>query len=46
MLVVISRFLSAGDIGVYFFAVYFADSFIILASFSLNIVMMRRVADA
>ncbi len=44
LLVVLSRFLSAGDIGVYFFAVSFAESFIVLASFGLNIVMMRRVA--
>jgi len=44
VLIVLSRFLSAGDIGVYFFAVSFAESFIVLASFNINIVMMRRVA--
>lgn len=44
LLVVLSRCLSPGDIGVYFFALSFAESFIVLASFRLNPVLMRRVA--
>jgi O-antigen/teichoic acid export membrane protein len=44
LLVVLSRRLPAGDIGVYFFALSFAESFIVLASFQLNPVLMRRVA--
>jgi O-antigen/teichoic acid export membrane protein len=44
LLVVLSRRLSAGDIGVYFFALSFTESFMLLASFHLNPVLMRRVA--
>ena len=41
---VLSRSLPAGDIGVYFFALSFAESFIVLASFRLNPVLMQRTA--
>lgn len=41
---VLSRRLSTGDIGVYFFAVSFAEAFAFLAGFQLNPVMMRKVA--
>lgn len=44
LLMVLSRCLPARDIGAYFFAVAFAESFTVLANFSLNSVMMRRVA--
>lgn len=44
LLMVLSRRLLAGDIGVYFFALSFAESFLVLASFQLNPVMTRRVA--
>jgi O-antigen/teichoic acid export membrane protein len=44
LLVVLSRNLAAGDIGVYFFALSFSESFMVLASFRLNPVLMRRVA--
>jgi O-antigen/teichoic acid export membrane protein len=44
LLVVLSRSLSAADIGVYFFALSFTESFMVLASFHLNPVLMRRVA--
>ncbi len=44
LLMVLSRHLAAGEIGVYFFALSFAESFLVLASFQLNPVMMRRVA--
>ncbi len=44
LLMVLSRRLLAEEIGVYFFAVSFAESFLVLASFQLNSVMMRRVA--
>ena len=44
LLVVISRSLPPRDIGVYFFAVSFAESFIVLATFRLQRVLIRRVA--
>ncbi len=44
LLVVLSRRLSTGDIGIYFFALSFAEAFIVRANFQLNPVMMRRVA--
>ena len=44
LLMILSRSLPAGDIGLYFFALSFAESFIVLASFRLNPVLMRRTA--
>jgi O-antigen/teichoic acid export membrane protein len=44
LLVVLSRNLSAADIGVYFFALSFTEALMVLASFHLNPVLMRRVA--
>jgi O-antigen/teichoic acid export membrane protein len=44
LLMVLSRSLSAETLGVYFFSCSFAESFITLASFQLNPVLMRRVA--
>jgi len=43
---VLSRGLLANDIGVYFFALSFAESFSILASFRTNAVLLRRIAAA
>lgn len=45
VLMVLSRKLSAEDIGVFFFALSFAESFIVFASLNLDTVMMRRVAS-
>ncbi len=42
--VVLSRCLSAEDIGAYFFVISFASVFAFLADLNLNPVMMRRVA--
>jgi O-antigen/teichoic acid export membrane protein len=44
VLLILSRTLSAESIGVFFFAVAFAQAFQVAASFNLNPVMMRRVA--
>ena len=44
ILLVLSRRLTTTDIGAYFFAIAFAETAIVLANFSLNPVMMRRVA--
>ena len=44
LLMVLSRSLSAETLGVYFFSCSFAESFITLASFQLNPVLVRRVA--
>lgn len=44
IVVVLSRSLPAEDIGRYYFALSFAEVFIVLASFRLNPVLMRRVA--
>src|SRR5215510_5626281 len=44
LLAILSRYLSAGDIGVYFFALSFAESFTLVASFRLNPVLIQRVA--
>ena len=44
LLAVLSRSLSARDIGICFFAESFADSLIVIASLQLNAVLMRRVA--
>jgi O-antigen/teichoic acid export membrane protein len=41
---VLSRSLSAETLGVYFFSCSFAESFITLASFQLNPVLVRRIA--
>jgi PST family polysaccharide transporter len=46
LLMVLSRCLPSEDIGVYFFALSFAESFTILASLRLGPVLMRRVAAA
>lgn len=45
VLMVLSRKVSAEDIGVFFFALSFAESFIVFASLNLDTVMMRRVAS-
>jgi O-antigen/teichoic acid export membrane protein len=44
LLAILSRYLPAGDIGVYFFALSFAGSFTLVASFRLSPVLIRRVA--
>jgi O-antigen/teichoic acid export membrane protein len=44
-IVILSRRLSASDIGLFSFAEAFADTLIIVASFSLDSVMLRRVAS-
>src|SRR5215510_6311746 len=44
LLATLSRYLSAGDIGVYFFALSFAEAFTFVATFRLNPVLLRRVA--
>lgn len=44
LLMVLSRRLPTEEIGVFFFASSFAESFIAVASFQLNPVLMRRVA--
>jgi O-antigen/teichoic acid export membrane protein len=44
LLAVLSRCLPANEIGKYFFALSFAESFTLLASFCLGPVLMRRVA--
>jgi O-antigen/teichoic acid export membrane protein len=44
LLWVLSRSLTSAEIGAYFFAVAFAEAFTVLASFSLNPVLSRRVA--
>ena len=44
VLIILFRSLSAGNIGVYFFALSFTESFMVLTSFHLNPVLMRRVA--
>ena len=44
LLIVMSRRLTAAEIGVFFFAVAFAESLLVFANFSLNSVMSRRVA--
>src|SRR3972149_5075532 len=44
LLVVLSRNLPAEDIGLYFFALSFAGSFVVLANLQINAVRMRRVA--
>jgi polysaccharide transporter, PST family len=45
VLAVLSRTLTAADIGVFFFALSFAETFIVFASLNLDTVMMRRVAS-
>jgi len=44
VLIVLSRKLSTEDIGIFFFALSLAESLLVVASFSLDSVMMRRVA--
>jgi PST family polysaccharide transporter len=44
LLVAMSRLLSASEVGRFFFAVSFAEAFLLLANFSLNTVLMRQVA--
>lgn len=44
LLAILSRYLPAKDIGVYFFALSFAESFTLIASFRLSPVLIRRVA--
>jgi O-antigen/teichoic acid export membrane protein len=44
LLVAMSRRLLAPDIGKFFFAVSFAEAFLLLANLNLNTVLMRRVA--
>ena len=44
LLAILSRYLPAGDIGVYFFALSFAEAFTFVATFRLNPVLLRRVA--
>jgi O-antigen/teichoic acid export membrane protein len=45
VLMVLSRKLSSGDIGIYFFALSVAESLIVLANLSMDPVMMRRIAS-
>jgi len=45
VLMVLSRRLSPGDIGIYFFALSVEGSFVVLANLSMDRVMMRRVAS-
>ena len=44
LLMVLSRYLPAEEIGVYFFALSFARIFLVFASFGLTPILMRRVA--
>ncbi len=44
LLVVLSRFLPANEVGVYFFALSLAESLLLVASLNLEPVLMRRVA--
>ncbi len=44
LLMVLSRYLPAEEIGVYFFALSFAQIFLVFASFGLTPILMRRVA--
>ena len=46
VLMVLSRKLGAGDIGAFFFAMAFAESFLAVSSFGMNPVMARRVASS
>ncbi len=45
LLMIVSRQLSASSIGLFFFATAFAESFLLLANFSLNMILMRRVSE-
>jgi O-antigen/teichoic acid export membrane protein len=44
LLAALSRCLPAGDLGVYFFALSFDESFTLIANFRLSPILMRRVA--
>jgi O-antigen/teichoic acid export membrane protein len=44
VLIVLSRRLSTDDIGIFFFSLSLAESLLVVANFSLDSVMMRRVA--
>src|SRR5919199_913574 len=44
LLAILSRYLPAGEIGVFFFALSFAEVFPLIANFRLNPVLLRRVA--
>ncbi len=46
LLMVLSRRLGAQDIGAFFFATAFAESFVVIAHFGMSSVMSRRVASA
>ena len=46
LVAVLSRHLLASDIGVYFFALSFAEAFSLLANFRTNAVLLRRIAAA